>query len=257
MPYLLNNESIKEECINIKDIPCVRFTPKGKHEPFSTIIFYHGWSSNKENQRFRGFILSSLGYQVIIPDAIYHGERNPIDYDDPGSAAKYFWGVILNNMDEFNILTEELINKYDSDPDNIAVTGHSMGGFASAGIFTHNRNIKTSVILNGSLNWEMSNEIFLKKLTADTVEEEALNKRVNLLDPMNNLHKLIDRPLLILHGAEDNVVSKMPQQVFYNKVKSLYEDRSKINMIEYPFLGHVVTTNMLEDGARWLSKWCI
>ena len=78
------------------------------------------------------------------------------------------------------------------------------------------------MILNGSLNWEMSNEIFLKKLTADTVEEEALNKRVNLLDPMNNLHKLIDRPLLILHGAEDNVVSKMPQQVFYNKVKWQY-----------------------------------
>ena len=95
MPYLSNNENIIEENANIRGIPCIRLVPGWKSKPLPTIVFYHGWSSAKENQRFRGFILSNLGYQVIIPDAIYHGERNPIDYDDPNSAAKYFWGVIL------------------------------------------------------------------------------------------------------------------------------------------------------------------
>ena len=255
MPYLLNNVNIKEENINIKGIPCIRLVPKTKEGLFSTIIFYHGWSSTKENQKFRGFILSNLGYQVIIPDAIYHGERSPIDYDS-NNAAKYFWKVILNNVEESNVLSEELVNKYDSNPENIAVMGHSMGGFTSAGVFTHNKNIKTSVILNGSLNWEMSNEIFLKKLTTDTIEEKNLIRRVELLDPINNLHKLVDRPLLILHGGGDSVVSKIPQQVFYEKIKPLYKDKAKINMIEYPDLGHFVTTNMLEDGARWVLKWC-
>lgn len=257
MPYLSNNENIIEENTIIRGIPCIRLVPGWKSKPFPTIVFYHGWSSAKENQRFRGFILSSLGYQVIIPDAIYHGERDPIDYDDPNSAAKYFWGVILNNMDEFYTLAEELIDKYDTDPNNIAVTGHSMGGFTSAGIFTHNKNVRTSVILNGSLNWKMSNEIFLKKLTTDTAEGEDLAIKVSLLDPINNLHKLVDRPLLILHGAEDNVVSKIPQQVFYNKIKSLYKDKTKIKMTEYPFLGHVVTTNMLEDAVGWLLKYIV
>jgi fermentation-respiration switch protein FrsA (DUF1100 family) len=255
VPYLLNNENIKEKNINIRGIPCIRLVPKIKGKSFSTIIFYHGWSSTKENQRFRGFILSNLGYQVIIPDAIYHGERNPIDYNSD-NAAKHFWRVILNNIEESDTLVEELINKYDANPDNIAVVGHSMGGFTSAGVFTHNKNIKTSVILNGSLNWKMSNTIFLKKLTPDTVEEKNLIEEVELSDPISNLHKLAGRPLLILHGGGDNVVSKVPQQVFYEKIKPLYKDKTKIKMIEYPDLGHFVTTNMLEDGAKWLLKWC-
>ena len=61
MSYLLNNENIGEEDINIKDIPCIRLIPKRRGGPLPTIIFYHGWSSTKENQRFRGFILSNLG----------------------------------------------------------------------------------------------------------------------------------------------------------------------------------------------------
>lgn len=252
MPYLLNNENIKEENINIKGIPCIRLVPGRKSGPFPTIVFYHGWSSTKENQRFRGFILSNLGCQVIIPDAIYHGERNLIGYNYDDNVAEYFWKVILNNIEEFNILAEELISKYDSDPENIIVMGHSMGGFTSAGVFTHNENIKTSVILNGSFNWKMSNEIFAERLIINTIREKRLIEKVELLDPINNLHKLIDRPLLILSGAADDVVSKVPQQVFYEKIKPLYKDETKINMIEYPNLGHFVTTNMLEDGTRWI-----
>lgn len=262
MPYLLNNENIKEENINIKGIPCVRLVPRCKNKPFPTIIFYHGWGSNKESQRFRGFILANLGCQVIIPDAIYHGERNPIIYNND-NAAKYFWEVVLNNVEEFNILENELISSYDSAPDSMAVTGHSMGGFTSAGVFTHNENIKTAVILNGSLNWEMSNEILFEKMPTATVEERGLTEKAKLLDPMNNLHKLLERPLLILHGGGDSVVSKVPQQIFYKKIKPLYKDKTKIDMIEYPDLGHFVTTNMLEDAARWFLKctgdgsWCI
>lgn len=252
MSHLLNNEHIKEESINIKGIPCIRLVSKNKKEPFSTIILYHGWSSTKENQRFRGFILSSLGYQVIIPDGIYHGERNPIDYSDINSGPKYFWKVILNNIEEFDILMEQLINKYNANPNNIAVMGHSMGGFTSAGVFTHNENIKTAVILNGSFNWKMSNEIFLEQLIVNaTIEEESLIER---LDPINNLHKLVDRPLLMLHGAEDDVVSKIPQKAFYQKIKPLYKDKTKIELIEYPCLKHFVTTNMMEDGAKWIFK---
>ena len=149
-------------------------------------------------------------------------------------------------------MAEELTSRYDSDPDNIAVMGHSMGGFTSAGVFTHNKNIKTSVILNGSFNWKMSNEILLEKLITDTVAEKDLTEKVELSDPMNNLHKLVDRPLLILHGGGDDMVSKIPQQIFYKKIKPMYNDKTKINMIEYPGLGHFVTTNMLEDGTRWL-----
>lgn len=255
LPYLLNSEIIREENINIRGIPCIRLTPRIRGDKLlPTIVFYHGWGSSKESQRFRGFILSNLGYQVIIPGAIYHGERRAIDHKDIGKTGKYFWETVLNNMDEFHILLEELIGKYNTNPDNIAVMGHSMGGISAAGIFTHNDNVKTSVVLNGSFNWTMLNEILLEQFSIDKpigIGEEALVKK---LDPMNNLAKLVDRPLLILHGGEDSMVSKVPQEIFYEKIKPLYKNENNICMIEYPYLNHFVTTNMLEEATKWILE---
>lgn len=49
------------------------------------VNYYHGWHSSKEYQRFKGTVLAVYGYQVIIADAVYHGERNPIDYNELGA----------------------------------------------------------------------------------------------------------------------------------------------------------------------------
>lgn len=251
MAYLLNNKNLIEEDIKIKDIPCILIRSKNKKGKIPTIIFYHGWSSRKENQRFRGFILSNLGYQVIIPDAIYHGKRNPIDHEDIDNMGKYFWKVVLGNIEESGYIIDEAINKYNGDSDNIGVIGHSMGGFTSAGVFTHDKRVKTGIPLNGSFNWEGSNKIFAKRLDNNISldEEDEIRK----LDPMNNLDKLVDRSILMLNGGADEVVPVSPQGIFYNKIKKLYKDESKIRLIKYNNLGHFVSTNMMEDLANWLK----
>lgn len=254
MPYLLSNKNVIEENVKIKDIPCIILRPSNENGKVPTIIFYHGWSSTKEMQRFRGFILCSLGYQVIIPDAIYHGERNPIDYTSISNASKYFWKVILKNIDESEYIIEESINKNNADPKRIGVMGHSMGGFTAAGIFANNSKINCSVIFNGSCNWEKSNEIFSKILEDNISNGEE--KEIKSLDPINNLEKLIDRPMLILHGDSDAVVSIEPQRIFHSKINSLYKEKSRIELIEYPNVNHHLTTSMMEEGAKWLQRYC-
>ena len=249
MTYLTN---IIEEEVIIKGIPCIILKPKNQNGKLATIIFYHGWSSNKENQKFRGFILASLGYQVIIPDSIHHGERNSIDYNNVDNMSKYFWKTILNNIEESKDIIDRSIDIHNMDPDNIAVMGHSMGGFTAAGAFTHDERIKTSIILNASFNWGMSNEIFLDKLAKNIIVEEE--NEIIRLDPMNNFNKLIDRPILMLNGGSDKVVSMNPQKVFYDKIKGEYKNQSKIKLIKHIHVGHFVTTNMMEDAARWLKR---
>lgn len=251
MTYIIDNKNIIEEQVIIKEIPCIILKPRNQNGKLATIIFYHGWSSNKERQKFRGFILASLGYQVIIPDSIHHGERNPIAYDDVDNMSKYFWETILNNIKESKDIIGASIDIYDMDPENIAVMGHSMGSFTAAGVFTHDKRIKTSIILNGSCNWKMSNEIFLEQLGKNiTVEEE---EEIIRLDPMNNLDKVIDRPILMLNGGSDEVVPMEPQKIFYDKIKDSYKDGSKIKFIKYTNIGHFVTTSMMEDTAKWLD----
>lgn len=254
MNNYLQSNSIIEEKIYIENVPAILFKPKEAKGLLPTIIFYHGWSSNKELQRIRGFILSAVGYQVIIPDAINHGERNPIDYYDINNG-KYFWYTILNNLEEAPIIIDKLILKYNADPNRIGLIGHSMGGFTAAGVFTHNPKIKTLVVLNGSCGWQNSNEVFKRTLGISEVEKfKEIEDKINKIDPMNNLQLLKDRPMLMLHGDSDSVVSIESQRMFYKEILPLYLDKNKIKLVEYPRLDHFVTTNMMEEIIEWFYE---
>ncbi len=248
----LNSKHIIEKRINIGGIPAILFRPKEKEGLFPSIVLYHGWSSRKEFQRLRGFMLASVGYQVIIPDAIYHGERNPLPSYDAENAGKLFWKVIFNNMEESYTLIDGLVSEYDADVNRIGVIGHSMGGFTAAGIFTHNPYIKSLVVLNGSCYWEHSNKLFQKNLKIEVNEEvDQLAEKVSKLDPMNNLNLLVDRPILLLHGEMDAVVPIESQRIFYHKIKDMYNNKDRIRFVGYPNLNHFVTTNMMEEAIAW------
>lgn len=258
MKNYLKSNNILEEKIYIGEIPTILLKPKDIEGLLPTIIFYHGWSSDKESQRIRGFLLANLGYQVVMPDAINHGERNPINYQKPENAGKYFWPTVLNNIDESDFLIESLIKDHRADSKAIGITGHSMGGFTAAGIFTQNPNIKTLVVLNGSCYWEDSNKFFRETLGLENWEIDAdiseIEKTINKLDPMNNLEKLKNRPILLLNGNADTVVPPISQRMFYNKINPMYDDRRKLKLIRYPDLNHFVTTNMMEDSIIWFHK---
>jgi len=245
-----------EKKVMINNISTIVLTPRNDSKLYPTIIFYHGWGSTIEKQRFRGFILCSLGYQVMIPCAIYHGERNPIEHSNPDNAGRYFWDVILNNIGESNSIIEYAINNLSADPDRVGVSGNSMGGFTAAGIFTSNQDVKALVVFNGSCNWEYSNKIFMKALNiTDGNVPRELQEKMDKYDPMKNLNLIIDRPILSLHGDKDTIVDIGAQKEFYEKVFPLYVDSSKIGLIEYPKLNHFVTTNMMEEAAIWFNKY--
>jgi len=257
MTDYLTIDHLLEERIYIDNIPAIRFNLKSNKDKIPTIILYHGWSSCKESQRLRGFILANLGFQVIIPDAIYHGERERLEDYEVENAVKYFWPTILNNMEEADKIIDYCIDNLNTDPHRIGLIGHSMGGFTAAGIFTHNSNIRTAVILNGSLYWGYFNSIFKEQFKLDLSNHEVLKaeEKINFLDPMNNIDKLLDRPILLLHGEKDSLVDISGQRIFYEKVGPKYSDKSLLQLIEYSNLDHFVTTNMMDEAAKWFRKY--
>lgn len=256
MADYIKSDFIIEDRVKLQDIPTIIFRPRNVERNIPTIIFYHGWSSNKELQRLRGFVLAAAGYQVIIPDAVYHGERNHLRDYGMEAAREYFWDVIFSNMEEFNVIMTESVSKYGADPKRIAVTGNSMGGFTAGGIFTHNEDVKTIVVLNGTCAWESFNgdvwepedDILRKKF-------KVIEKRVKDLDPINHLDKLKNRPILMLHGESDNMVPIEGQIKFYEKLKPLYDSNEKIKLVEYANLNHFVITNMMEESINWFGKY--
>lgn len=251
----MNYPNVIVQRIDIEGIPSILMRPKNRQEKHPTVIFYHGWTSNKDSQSFRGFILASLGYQVLLPDAIYHGERGRIDYGAKENAG-VFWEVVLKNLEESDYLIDGLVRYYDADERRIALAGHSMGGFTSIGIFAKNKQPRTLIVLNGSGNWQKSNDIFIEILGIERTERfNELQIRVIELDPFKKLDDLKDRPILILHGEDDSVVDIGPQREFYEALKKRFKRQDLIMMSTYKQLNHYVTTNMMEEMGSWLEKY--
>src|SRR5690606_12904077 len=122
-------------------------------EEVPTIIYYHGWESNKDNNLFLGKILAFHGYNVILPDAVYHGERGALKSYNVEALKKHFWDVILNSVNEYNALIKAAGEKLEIDPNRVAVMGSSMGGFIASGVFAANPEIKCLINMNGACAW--------------------------------------------------------------------------------------------------------
>ncbi len=255
MDYL-SSEFIKEELIMIDKIPTIILRPRLLNKNTKSVILYHGWGSSKEKQRIRGYLLAIVGYQVFIPDAIYHGDRNPLEKYDMDNAKKFFWEIILKNLKESKTILSEIIEKYGGDSERIGVIGNSMGGFTAAGVFTHN-NINSAVILNGSCDWGKYNEILRKQGFTEKDINIFLkdNDIIEKFDPANNLDKIINRPILLLHGIEDELIPIECEYSFYNSVRKMYKNSQKIKLIDYTNLNHFVTTNMMDESIKWFKEY--
>ena len=146
---------IRETRINIDGIPALQITcgdmPKG------VVLFYHGWTSQKEYQSVRGHLLAAYGYDVLIPEAVNHGERGPIDYNSPASYGE-FWQTIFQNIREAPSIIKYIRKWRRHVP--CAVVGHSMGAFTALGVMTHYTEFRTAVALNGSGWWDESDRRF-------------------------------------------------------------------------------------------------
>lgn len=247
--------NVAEEKIYIEDIPVIVLTPNNGEADMGTIVLYHGWSSGKETQRIRGFILASVGYRVAIPDAINHGERNP--FEDYGfERGDDLWTTVFNNMKEWNLLISGLDKKYGINRDKLGVIGNSMGGITAAGIYTQNEYIKALVVLNGSMAWKNTNDIIKDVVHIPMTEKlKRIESKIEEIDPIENTGKLIDRPILLLHGDSDEVVPVVSQRIFFEYINPKYKDQDKIKFIEYPGLNHLVTTNMMEDSIVFFNKY--
>ncbi len=250
------NESplVNKERVRVEEIPCLVYRPKGIPGPYPTVINYHGWSSNKEFQHFKATILAAYGYQVMVPDAMYHGERGTLNYTEEGKLEGYLHKVLLKNIEESDQLLDYALRKLEADEKKVSIIGHSMGGFTAAGVFTRHSWLKTMVVINGSCAWErMLLNIKQKDDKEETLPEEI--QRLKTMDPEKNLEKFHKRSFLLMHGQEDDTVPMEPQQQFFENARDYYgKDQKKIRFYKIPKIPHAITLHMFEQVINWLGK---
>ncbi|NLN48121.1 MAG: prolyl oligopeptidase family serine peptidase [Clostridiales bacterium] len=243
--------------IRLGEIPCLYIKPKFKCKERSAVIYYHGWSSKKENGLFIGKVLTFHGHEVIIPDAIYHGERKALDKYNVEAMKKYFWDVIINTVKEYDGLITGAAELLETDRNKVAVMGSSMGGFIASGVFAVNKEIKCLVNMNGACAWKKAESIF-KELDRDGkgAASQKQRKLIAEYDPLGKKEDLYPRPILMLHGDADTSVSIEIQRYFYKEVKKLYKGMpERLRLIESSNLNHYKTTGMLEETLKWFEMY--
>lgn len=253
MNVVLQNEIITIVHDIHEGVPFVIYRPTMiEMDYWPTVYFYHGWSSSKEMQHIRAHLVTTMGYQVVVPDAKHHGERGQLDYENEEVTQTHFWETVFQNIEEFPGLNEYCIDYYHADRNRIATMGHSMGGITAAGIAANCDGIKTAVLMNGGLNWQGLNDAFF--LSTDDEGKARIKETFTKgqhLDPAVHLRGGLELPIFTIHGEEDPTVPKVPDQ---DLVKELYPHGEGIVYLEHPGAGHVVTTNMMGDAILWLGR---
>ncbi|HEM1602687.1 TPA: hypothetical protein U0Y36_000427, partial [Listeria monocytogenes] len=95
---------IQVENEQIAGIPVLHISnSENADQMLPTIIFYHGFTSQKELYLHYGYLLAQRGFRVVLPDAKLHGER--LQGANPEDQATFFWDVIETNIIEFPLIT--------------------------------------------------------------------------------------------------------------------------------------------------------
>lgn len=238
-------KNIVRKDFTVGDIPMSLLSHDSAHNPKPAIIWYHGWSSSRESQIFRGAILATYGFHVLMPDGKGHGERGELDYEKEIEQLPI---VLLQNLKEYETVKEALLDNAQVKDEEIYVAGHSMGAMTAGGLLANHTDIAGAICLNGANDWRIVTEP-LRKYKMDELAD-----KVELLDPMNHIDQLNNRKLIMLNGELDDNVNPIFQTNFYKKAKESYEDQDKLIFESVEEVPHVVTTNMLERAIELLLE---
>lgn len=199
---------IELEMRTFAGIECVHATPAGKNLlPLPTVIVYHGFSSSKLVYSYFAVALALAGFRVVMPDAAEHGAR--FNGDAQGRMMR-FWQILHQNMTEFAALRDALHAEALIADRRLGVAGASMGGMTALGIMTRHPEVKCVASLMGSGYFmTLAQTLFPPSFTLTPERQRQLDEIIAPLadwDVTEQLARLADRPLLLWHGEEDDVV---------------------------------------------------
>jgi uncharacterized protein len=212
-----------------------------------TVIIYHGWGGTAEGYKDVAEELAKEGYQVIIPEIIFHDTRQPLDnHFDKETTQQYFWKTIFESIDEF----DDFVTALEIRKEDIVVAGSSMGGFIANGIFAREPDVSGLANINGSGSFLLSEKLFREKDGRGEIPVEEV-KKLKHYDPVTRVNPA--SPVLLIHGDADEIISIEGQKNYYRYLTEI-EKRKNVEFKIHKGVNHVFTAEMVGDLIEWLDR---
>ncbi|KRM90888.1 alpha/beta fold hydrolase [Liquorilactobacillus cacaonum] len=240
------------ESKSIKNIPVLEVVlADRKDESLPLVIFYHGWTGCKERVLTQGYEIAKKGFRVVLPDAIYHGDRAT-----DGPAEKHqlqFWQIIANSVKEFPDIIKFYKDEYGIKEDKIGVSGLSMGGITTCALLSIYSEITAAVCLMGSPRPVEFARTLLDKIPGvqdiDPAYVEKELEQLSIIDLSRNPQKIAGRPVHFWHATADRMVPYKPTKEFYDRIKD-HSYADKVSFTTTQGGGHKVSQETTVEMAE-------
>lgn len=228
------------------NIPLLHIATPFMKKDAPIVLFLHGFTSAKEHNLHYAYNLVRQGIRVILPDALYHGDRS--ENLNEAELNMAFWQIIFQNIKEVDILRNEIVER--GFTGKMALAGTSMGGISTAGCVMQYDWIDAAAILMGAVSyprlfaWQMAG--FEKagvqlNIAADQMAllEEGLAQYDAFTE--SGVTRFERLPIIFWHGALDPTVPFEMSNLFYEEQSAL----GKLTNVEY-----VVDTRAVHKVSR-------
>ncbi len=218
----------------------------GADAPLALVL--HGLGGSKERMLFALYEFARIGCRAVGLDIRLHGERPGAGEREARLGSDYF-GTAADMIEGTAQDVSRLLDHYGAG--RAAVHGISLGGYITFAALAAEPRLRVATVAMGSPDWAGP----LRRFGLGP-GHPAYDRAVRL-NPLDLLPaSLPPRPLLMLHGATDEVVFPDGVVALEERLRPLYAahpDRLALEI--YPGLGHSYTDNMLRRSVEWAGKF--
>lgn len=271
------NARFRIEASTVDGIPILLLLPEAAW-PCPLVFYIPGYGQGKESGLGLGYKLAQAGCAFVSLDALWHGERfdrRLFEAADPALGGVYppeagldvwltFVAVIGHCLEDVRTLLAHFAADERLDVQRCAVTGPSMGGYASFLLFANLPQMLAAVPMIGvptfTRRWKdvldecaFSNPAWAAALAQVSETTEQHTAAVAALDPADKLLAAAPRALLIMNCDFDSDQPKHYAIEFYRQLRQSYAGApDQLRLAIYP-AGHTVTPAMEHDAVDWIA----
>ncbi|KRM89097.1 alpha/beta fold hydrolase [Liquorilactobacillus vini] len=241
----------------VKGIPLLELTrAELANESLPLVFFYHGWTGCKEKVLTQGYELAKKNFRVILPDALYHGQRQ-VNGPADGHFLE-FWQIVANSVKEFPILVKAYQDQVGIARQQIGVSGLSMGGITTCALLKVYPQITAAVCLMGSpCPVAFARQLIAKLPGMDQLDPKYVDAQLEqlaIIDLSREPQKIAGRPVHFWHGTADEMVPYQPTKDFYERIKD-HSYATKVTFTTTQNAKHKVSYATTVEMAQKFQKY--